>query len=575
MAGATIGTAYIQILPSAQGIKGNLQSLFGGDAEKAGYGIGGRLGSGILGGLKGIGIAAGAAITAGAGVATAIGKQALSAYKDYEQLAGGAELLWGSAYETVAKNASQAYKTVQRSQNDYLNAVNGFAVGLKKSLGGDEQAAAELANNIIKAQADVVAATGKDAETVQNAFSGLMRNNLTMLDNLGLGPELATKKGFKAMMKEVNAWNKEQGKSTKYQMGNLADMEAALVDYIEMQGLAGYAQMEAANTIEGSLASTKSAWNDLLAGLADSDADLDSLITNMIDSAMNLADLIMPRISTIMEGFTTLLGQALPEIVPVITQFITDNSDTLADAGIQIFTAILTGFVSAIPSILDALPQIWESLKLAFQENAPQLETAAWQAFLTVGRGINSALAGAGEYIKTHFGEWVAYAGYLAQDFGATVSSSFSALAHEVGGWINDYIITPAKDAVKGLVSVGTEVVNSIRQGISNAWNGLVSWFKNLFNSLFGNLKGSITITGKGSGEAGRFATGLDYVPYDEFPAILHKGEAVLTASEANLWRNGMSGGMTINQYIQSVPQTPVQLAAATEAQFELARWAL
>lgn len=575
MAGATIGTAYIQILPSAQGIKGNLQSLFGGDAEKAGYGIGGRLGSGILGGLKGIGIAAGAAITAGAGVATAIGKQALSAYKDYEQLAGGAELLWGSAYETVAKNASQAYKTVQRSQNDYLRQVNGFATGLKNALGGDSEAAADLANRIVQAQADVVAATGATQEAVQNAFNGIMRNNFTMVDNLQLGIN-PTKKGYQDMIKQVNAWNKAQGKSTKYQMGNLADMEAALVDYIEMQGLAGYAQMEAANTIEGSLASTKSAWNDLLAGLADSNADLDSLITNMIDSAMNLADLIMPRISTIMEGFTTLLGQALPEIVPVITQFITDNSDTLADAGIQIFTAILTGFVSAIPSILDALPQIWESLKLAFQENAPALGEAAWQAFLTVGRGINSALAGAGEYIKTHFGEWVSYAGFLAQDFGQTVSSSFSALAHEVGGWINDYIITPAKDAVKGLVSVGTEVVNSIKQGISNAWNGLVSWFKNLFNSLFGNLKANITVTGKrGSSGAGEYATGLDYVPYDEFPAILHKGEAVLTASEANLWRNGMSGGMTINQYIQSVPQTPVQLAAATEAQFELARWAL
>ena len=574
MAGTTIGTAYVQILPSAQGIKGNLTKALGGELGSAGKGLANRLGGGLVNGLKTVGVAAGAALAAGIGSAVTIGKQSLANFKEYEQLAGGAQLMFGDAYDTVAENAATAFKRVQMSQNDYLRQANGFATGLKKNLGGDGQAAADLADRIMQAEADIVAATGKDVESVQNAFNGIMRNNLTMVDNLGLGAELATKKGFAAMMKEVNAWNKANGKATKYQMGNVADMESALVDYVEMMGYAGYAQKEAAGTIEGSLASTKSAWNDLLAGLADSDADLDSLITNMIDSAMNLADLIMPRISTIMEGFTTLLGQALPEIVPVITQFITDNSDTLADAGIQIFTAILTGFVSAIPSILDALPQIWESLKLAFEENAPQLETAAWQAFLTVGRGINSALAGAGEYIKTHFGEWVAYAGYLASDFGATVSSSFSALAHEVGGWINDYIITPAKDAVKGLVSVGTEVVNSIKQGISNAWNGLVSWFKNLFNSLFGNLKANITVTGKkGGGGAGEYATGLDYVPYDEFPAILHKGEAVLTAEEADVWRNG--GGMTINQYIQSVPQSPVQLAAATAAQFEMARWAL
>ena len=77
-----------------------------------------------------------------------------------------------------------------------------------------------------------------------------------------------------------------------------------------------------------------------------------------------------------------------------------------------------------------------------------------------------------------------------------------------------------------------------------------------------------------GSGRAG----GLDYVPYDGYPAILHRGESVLTKAEASDWRRGNDGnsaGITIVQNIQSVPQTPVELASATAAYFETARWAI
>lgn len=78
--------------------------------------------------------------------------------------------MFGDAYDFVSEKAKNAYKTVQMSQNDYLQQVNGFATGLKSALDGNAVAAAELADRIITAEADVVAATGNTQEAVQNAF---------------------------------------------------------------------------------------------------------------------------------------------------------------------------------------------------------------------------------------------------------------------------------------------------------------------------------------------------------------------------------------------------------------------
>ena len=239
-----------------------------------------------------------------------VGKAAYTSYARYEQLAGGAQLMFGDAYDFVAEKARNAYKTVQMSQNDYLQQVNGFATGLKTALGGNVQAAAELADKVITAEADVVAATGNTQEAVQNAFNGIMKSNYTMLDNLQLGIA-PTKEGFQQLIDKVNEWNAENGEATSYTIDNLADCQAALVDYIEMQGLAGYAANEAADTIEGSTASMKAAWQNLATGMADSNADMEGLTQDFVDSVFTAGRNIIPRVQQIVTGVGTATVEAI------------------------------------------------------------------------------------------------------------------------------------------------------------------------------------------------------------------------------------------------------------------------
>ncbi len=262
---------------------------------------------------------AGGAIVAGmkklADVVTDIGKASYESYKSYEQLAGGAQLMFGNAYDFVAQKARNAYKTVQMSQNDYLQQVNGFATGLKTALGGNVQAAAELADKVITAEADVVAATGNTQEAVQNAFNGIMKSNFTMLDNLQLGIT-PTKEGFQQLIDKVNEWNAENGEATAYTIDNLADCQAALVDYIEMQGLSNYAAEEAARTIEGSTAAAKAAWENLVTGMADSNADIEELTQNFVDSVFTAGKNIVPRVKKIATG----IGTATTEIISYLRE---------------------------------------------------------------------------------------------------------------------------------------------------------------------------------------------------------------------------------------------------------------
>ena len=297
-----------------------------------------------------------AAITAAATAATALGTAAIKSYAEYEQLVGGAKLMFGDAYDFIAQKAQNAFATVQMSQNDYLQQVNGFATGLKTALKGNEKAAAELADRIITAEADVVAATGASQEAVQNAFNGIMKSNYTMLDNLQIGIK-PTKEGFQEVIDKVNEWNAANGKATKYQIDNLADAQAALVDYIEMVGMAGYANLEAADTIQGSMAAAKAAWSNLLTGLADDEADLEKLIDNVVATVKQAGKKIMERVEPVLDGIGKLIDTLLPQIVEKIPRLINKYLPKLIESGAKIITSLVSGILSDSENLISAAQQ--------------------------------------------------------------------------------------------------------------------------------------------------------------------------------------------------------------------------
>ena len=323
-------------------------------------------------GLKTAAKVGAAALTAAATAATALGTAAVKAYADYEQLVGGAKLMFGEAYDFIANKAQNAFATVQMSQNDYLRQVNGFATGLKTALGGNEKAAAQLADRIITAEADIVAATGASQEAIQNAFNGIMKSNYTMLDNLQIGIK-PTKEGFQEVIDKVNEWNEANGRATNYQIDNLADAQAALVDYIEMVGMAGYANREASDTIQGSMAAAKAAWNNLLTGLADDEADLENLVDNVVVTVSKAGENIMPRVETVLDGIGKLIDTLLPKIVEKIPKLINKYLPKLIKSGAKIIASLISGITGDSDALISTAQEAIRLIVDTITKSLPKL----------------------------------------------------------------------------------------------------------------------------------------------------------------------------------------------------------
>lgn len=154
------------------------------------------------------------------------------------------------------------------------------------------------------------------------------------------------------------------------------------------------------------------------------------------------------------------------------------------------------------------------------------------------------------------------------------ITSFIALITGDFEGFING-LISFLSGVVSTFYSLGSNIISGIWNGMKSIWNSVANWFETKVNWLLDKLSIFRSAQSEMS-EGTAAASGLPYVPFDNYPALLHRGETVITRQEADKLRAGGTGdGITINQYISSTPQTPAEFGAATAAYFEQARWAL
>lgn len=428
-----------------------------------------------LGGMAAKGLATITAVV-GAGV-VALGKQAVAAYADYEQLIGGVETLFKGSASEVEGYANNAFKTAGMSANEYMETVTGFTASLLQSLGGDTAAAARSADMAITDMADNANKMGTSMDRITDAYQGFAKQNYTMLDNLKLGYG-GTKTEMERLLSDAQKLT-----GVKYDISSLDDVYQAIHVIQGELGITGTTALEASTTIQGSAASMKAAWANLLVGMADDTQDFDGLMDNMVESVGTFANNIMPRVKKALGGIAEFVAKLAPQIAAELPGLMADILPEMLLAVKEVIKSLLDGIGEVAPilsPITSALSFLVENFEGVLAVVVPL--TAAILAYKAA-----MAIAGTIELAKKALdgltvAQWAMNAAMSANPIGLVAAAIAALVAAVVILWNTNEDFRNALIAIWENIkdTIGTAVeslVGFFTKTIPEAWNNLGAFF--------------------------------------------------------------------------------------------------
>lgn len=447
-----IAQAYVQLIPSARGITGKIQSILNPEASAAGQSAGQSLGSSLVGVMTkvisaaGIGKAFSAAISEGAAL---------------QQSLGGIETLFKGSADKVKGYANEAYKTTGLSANAYMENVTGFSASLLQSLDGDTNKAAETANMAMIDMSDNANKMGTSMESIQMAYQGFAKQNYTMLDNLKLGYG-GTKQEMQRLLDDA-----EKLTGVKYDINNLSDVYSAIHAIQENLDITGTTAKEAASTFSGSFKSMKAAAQNVLGKLALGediqpalDALLESTKTFLVNNLAPMIGNILKQLPKLLLGtlkgvFTSMFGEGIGS---ALTGILTTLAG--AFAGFKIFS-VVSGFLSGLTGIIATVKTAVMGFFAILSANPIGIVITA----------IGALVAGLVYFFtQTETGK------AIFQDFMTWLSATWTELSPVLTEVWNN-MVTAATTAWNAMVEFVTPIVQEVASFIKTVWDKISTWW--------------------------------------------------------------------------------------------------
>ena len=273
------------------------------------------------------------------------------------------------------------------------------------------------------------------------------------MDNLKLGYG-GTKEEMQRLLDDANALNAAQGNYTNYTIESYADIVDAIHTVQTEIGITGTTQLEASTTIQGSLASMKGAWENLLTGIADDNANFKTLTEQFVDSIVTVGENIIPRINIVIQGLTQLITETSQTIIPMAVQILLENLPSVVAAGMDLIIALVSGILDNIDMLIDCVLEMVDVIVDKLIDNLPKLIDGGIRLIAALANGLIRAIPN------------------LVSKIPQIISS-----------------------IVKGLISGIPSIFNVGKNIVEGLWNGIKnmgSWFTGKVKGFFGGIVGGI-----------------------------------------------------------------------------------
>ena len=424
----------------------------------------------------------GGAAVAALGTATiAIGKTALDAYSNYEQLVGGIDTLFKSSSAKMQQYAANAYQTAGVSANRYMEISTSFAAALISSLGGNTEAAADMANTAIMDMSDNANKMGTSLETVQEAYMSLSRGNYEMLDSLKLGYG-GTKSELERLLSDAEKFSAAQGKVRDFSVDSYSDIVEAIHIVQDEMGITGTTAEEAATTIEGSVNMAKASWENWLAGLGNENADMEVLTDQLVQSVVVAGKNIIPRVGQIM----VTLGQTVADYAPGVGLYLRNALINVLPEAVQ---GPMRDAFAGVDKVVGKLAGVFNDNLKPAADAADSVFSAIGSGVQTFGQAVNDLVLPAIDQLSpafTYLFEAIQNAQplleFLANVFGVVLASAISVIIQLFAGLVEiaAIVINGFQQIYDGITGFVTGVVQFFTVDLPNAINALIQWFAQL-----------------------------------------------------------------------------------------------
>lgn len=420
----TLGSAYVQIVPSAEGIAGSIHKVLGGEADSAGTSAGKTIANKIKN------------VLATAAIGETL-RQSILQGAALEQSLGGAETLFKEHADAVISNADKAYKTAGLSANEYMENATSFAASLLQSVSGNTEKAANLADMALVDMSDNANKMGTSMDRITDAYQGFAKQNYTMLDNLKLGYG-----GTKTEMERLLA-DATKLSGIEYNIDNLADVYSAIHVIQEEMDITGTTAKEASETLTGSFASMSSAAKNFLGNIVLGREVESSMIALAETASVFLFDNLIPAV-----------GNVIKSLPPAVFALVTEGGPEFASSGLELIKGVVTGIVDGLPSVLEEGKETLSEFCAGISENIPILIDST-----------DEVIDGITGFIGEHLPEIFASGGEILGTIAWGILENIPQLLMAAGE-VTGCILNALVELIPSVLEAGVELVGGIATGI-------------------------------------------------------------------------------------------------------------